>query len=210
MLHACASGIRTRAENPRNHTTSGPLGSRSRCKEHFSPHRRPFRGFFAAREEVPAASPKPHPAPVPTLSSRARARGVIRRPHAKEPLRASVSRKGSVSREAYLASMIRPAQRPRPADPIPGISSIGLTYPYALGGLIRPRTLGGSCRPLHTHPLPLALRPGRVQRANHDECDQGDGEQHPPHGDTSIFSIIAASRKHRTAPHALRRPRWHG
>lgn len=86
--------------------------------------------------------------------------------------------------------MIRPAAPPpRPADPIPGISSIESTYLYALGGRIRPRTLGGSGRLLHAHPLPDALRPGRVQRANHDERDQGDGEQDPPHGDTSISSL---------------------
>jgi hypothetical protein len=87
--------------------------------------------------------------------------------------------------------MIRPtaAPRPRPADPIPGISSIASTYLYALGGRIRPRALGGSGRLLHAHPPPDALRPGRVQRANHDERDQGDGEQDPPHGDTSISSL---------------------
>src|SRR5512132_357200 len=84
--------------------------------------------------------------------------------------------------------MIRPtaAQRPRPADAIPGISSVASTHLYALGGRIRPRALGGSGRLLHAHPPPDALRPGRVQRANHDERDQGDGEQDPPHGDTSI------------------------
>jgi hypothetical protein len=91
--------------------------------------------------------------------------------------------------------MTRPtaAQRPRPADAIPGIGWIGSTYLYALGGRIRPWAIGGSDRLLHAHPSPDALRPGRVQRANHDEREQGEGEQDPPHGDASISSSIIAA-----------------
>jgi voltage-gated potassium channel len=105
--------------------------------------------------------------------------------------------------------MIHPtaARPPRPADPTPGISSIASTYLYALRGRIRPRALGGSGRLLHAHPLPDALRPGRVQRANHDERDQGDGEQDPPHGDASISSLnfIAAGVIHPPMPRTERR-----